>query len=167
MGFHRFVAAQYQYNLITRDIEHDFFDLFDAEGLGLMPWSPLAGGFLAGKYTQGERPAADEGRLGSQPDSDEEAWVKRQDERSWAIDAAVREVAGDVGASPAEVSLAWVLAQRTVASVIIGVRTREQLESNLATIDVELGPEHLSRLDEVSALPVRYPARFIANYGQR
>jgi aryl-alcohol dehydrogenase-like predicted oxidoreductase len=167
MGFHRFVAAQYQYNLITRDIEEDFFDLFEAEGLGLAPWSPLAGGFLAGKYTRGERPAEDEGRLGSQPDSDEEAWVKRQDDRSWAIDAAVREVAMDVGSSPAEVALAWVLAQRTVASVIIGARTMGQLESNLAATDVSLGAEHLARLHEASAVAPRYPARFIANYGQR
>ncbi|UCG40750.1 MAG: aldo/keto reductase [Acidimicrobiia bacterium] len=167
MGFHRFVAAQYQYNLITRDIEEDFFDLLEAEGLGLAPWSPLAGGFLAGKYTRGERPSEDEGRLGSQPDTDEEAWVKRQDDRSWAIDAAVRQVASDVGASPAEVALAWVLAQRAVASVIIGARTMGQLESNLAATDVSLGAEHLARLDEASAVPSRYPARFIANYGKR
>ncbi len=167
MGFHRFVAAQYQYNLITRDIEDDFFDLFEAEGLGLAPWSPLAGGFLTGKYTRGERPAADEGRLGSQPDSDEEAWVKRQDDRSWAIDAAVREVSADTGAPPAHVSLAWVLAQRTVASVIIGVRTLSQLESNLAATGVPLRADHLARLDGASATPTRYPARFIASHGQR
>jgi aryl-alcohol dehydrogenase-like predicted oxidoreductase len=166
-GYQRFVAAQYQYSLITRDIEPEFFDLFGSEEVSLVPWSPLAGGFLSGKYRRGRRPAADEGRLGSQPDSDEEAWVKRQDDRSWKIADAVHAVAAARGVSPAEVALAWVLARPTVASAIVGVRTMEQLESNLSAAGLHLEPEEMQALDSASALPQSYPRRFIDSYGQR
>ena len=153
--------------MITRDIETEFVDLFASEGIGLVPWSPLAGGFLTGKYRRGHRPSATEGRLGSQPDTDEEAWANRQDERSWSIAQAVGEVAAEHGVRSAEVALAWVLKQPTVASVIIGARTVEQLESNLRASRLELDEGAVARLDTASSIPPTYPRRFVDSYGQR
>lgn len=166
-GLQRFVAAQYQFSLITRDIETEFVSLFESEGIGLIPWSPLAGGFLSGKYQRERRPSAPEGRLGSQPDTDEEAWVKRQDDRSWEIAAAVHDVAAEREVSSAEVALAWVLSQPTVASVIVGARKMEQLESNLQAANLRLDDEAVRRLDLASATPPTYPRRFIDAYGGR
>ena len=166
-GLHRFVAAQYQYSLIARDIETEFFGLFESEGIGLVPWSPLAGGFLSGKYRRHQRPSRDDGRLGSQPDGDEEAWVKRQDDRSWEIAAAVADIAAEYGVTPAEVALAWVLRQPTVASVILGARTVDQLDSNLQAMHLRLEEGAMHRLDTVSATPMSYPHRFLESYGQR
>lgn len=166
-GLARFVAAQYQYSLIGRDIESEFFDLFDSEGVGLVPWSPLAGGFLSGKYRRGRRPTPEEGRLGSQPDGDEEAWVKRQDDRSWAVHDTVCEVAGELGVPPAAIALAWVLTRGPVASTIIGVRTPEQLESNLIASELALPDEAMAKLTSASRMESRYPYRFIDSYGRR
>ena len=166
-GFSRFVAAQYQYSLIGRDIEPEFFDLLESEGLGLVPWSPLAGGFLSGKYERDKRPAPEEGRLGSQPDGDEEAWVKRQDDRSWAVAGAVHAVAAEAGATSAAVALAWVLAQPPVASTIIGVRTLSQLQANLEAANLSLPDEAMGTLNAASRQESRYPYRFLDNYGRR
>ena len=166
-GFARFVAAQYQYSLIARDIEPEFFDLFESEGVGLVPWSPLAGGFLSGKYERGKRPAPEEGRLGSQPDGDEEAWVKRQDDRSWDVAKAVRSVAAEAGTTPAAVALAWVLAQPPVASTIVGVRTVGQLQANLEAAELSLPDEAMGTLSAASRQESRYPYRFLDNYGRR
>ncbi|MBK5267336.1 MAG: aldo/keto reductase [Acidimicrobiia bacterium] len=166
-GYQRFVAAQYQYNLITRDIEPEFFDLLASEDVSLTPWSPLAGGFLSGKYRRAHRPTSEEGRLGSQPDSDEEAWVRRQDDRSWEIADELHAVADDLGVPPEQVALAWVLGRPNVASVIIGVRTMSQLESNLGALEVTLSSRDIERLGTASALPATYPRRFIDANGSR
>jgi aryl-alcohol dehydrogenase-like predicted oxidoreductase len=166
-GFSRFISAQYQYSLVSRDIESEFIDLLETEGIGLVPWSPLAGGFLSGKYTRDRRPTPDEGRLGSQPDGDEEAWVRRQDERSWEIDRAVREVAESLSNTPAAVALAWVIARPSVASTVIGVRTLEQLESNLAATSLHLPDDVMALLTAASRMDARYPYRFIDSYGRR
>ena len=167
LGLARFVAAQYQYSLITRDVEAELVGLFDSEGLGLVPWSPLAGGFLSAKYTRNHRPSPTDGRLGSQPDADEEAWVRRQDDRSWDVAEAVDEVASRHDVSPAEIALAWVLSRPTVASIIIGARTMEQLDTNLRAVDVRLTDDDLERLHRASATPPVYPQRFLDTYGQR
>lgn len=167
-GWARFVAAQYQYSLVTRDIEREYLDLCEAEGLGVVPWSPLGGGFLSGKYDPDRRPTdAAEGRLATQPDEDEEAWHRRATERNWRIIDAAAAVADEVGATMSQVALAWLLTRRPVASVIMGVRTSEQLEDNLGAATLELSSESLGRLDAVSALEPSYPYRFIEAYGSR
>jgi aryl-alcohol dehydrogenase-like predicted oxidoreductase len=120
-----------------------------------LPWSPLAGGFLTGKF---ERDKAPDGvaRLG-QKDR-----MKRYDtERNWRVLDAVRAIAKEVGATPAAVSLAWLLAKPTVTSVIFGARNVEQLDVNLAAADLELAPKHVEVLDQASAIDVGYPYTFI------
>lgn len=164
----RFVAAQYQHSLVVRDIEKEFVDLCEAEGIGMMPWSPLGGGFLSGKYRAGKRPTdATEGRLATQPDGDEEAWHRRATERNWAIVAAVEGVAADLGATVPQVAIAWLLAKPVVSSVIIGVRTMSQLEDNLGAAGLDLPEAALAILNEASAPELGYPYRFMSAYSER
>ena len=164
-GWARFIAAQYQYSLVVRDIEREFVSLFEAEGLGLVPWGPLGGGFLSGKYRPGDRPT--EGRIATTPDHTEEAWQHRATERNWAILDTVGEIAEARGKSYPQVALAWLRAQPTVVAPIIGARTPEQLADNLGAIGWELTAEELDRLDAVSAIEEGYPYRMIREYGKR
>jgi len=164
-GWTRFIAAQYQYSLVVRDIEREFVSLFEAEGLGLVPWGPLGGGFLSGKYRRGEHPT--EGRIAVTPDHAEEAWQRRATERNWAILDAVGEIAEARGKTYPQVALAWLRAQPTVVAPIIGARTPEQLEDNLGAVSWELTAEELERLDAASAIEEGYPYRMIRVYGVR
>ncbi len=167
-GWARFIAAQYQYSLVTRDIEPEFTDLCLNEGLGIVPWSPLGGGFLTGKYQRDKSPQdASEGRIAVMPDKAEEAWHRRNTERNWKIIEIMNELIERYDASHPQIALAWLLAQPAVASVIIGVRTMEQLEDNLGAADLTLSVEDLGRLNEASAIEPGYPYRFLKNYGQR
>ena len=167
-GWARFIAAQYQYSLVERDIEREFVDLCTTTGLGIMPWSPLGGGFLSGKYRPGDRPpdpAA--GRLGGAPDHVEEAWHRRATERNWRIIEAVGEIAAARDCSHARVAIAWLLARPAVASVILGVRTMEHLDDALGAAACVLSSEDLARLDDASAIVPGYPYRFISSFGAR
>jgi aryl-alcohol dehydrogenase-like predicted oxidoreductase len=164
-GWIRFIAAQYQYSLVERNIEHEFSELCLSEGLGLIPWGPLGGGFLSGKYQPGEKPA--DGRLSMMPDEAEEAWHRRSAERNWIILKAVEEIARAHQATNSQVALAWLMQQPAVASVSVGVRTPAQLEDNLGAMQISLTDEELNRLDKLSASEDRYPYRFILHYGNR
>jgi aryl-alcohol dehydrogenase-like predicted oxidoreductase len=164
-GWARFIAAQYQYSLVVRDIEREFVSLFEAEELGQVPWGPLGGGFLSGKYRPGDRPT--EGRIATTPDHTEEAWHRRATERNWAIIDAMGDIAAARDKSYPQVALAWLLAQPTVVAPIIGVRTPEQLEDNLGAVGWSLTDEELTRLQEVSAIEEGYPYRMIREYGAR
>lgn len=163
LNLNRIIAGQYQYSLITREVEYEYIDLFAAEGVAMVPWGPLAGGFLTGKYQRDEQPAS--GRIANTPAQDEEAWERRNIERNWTILDAVTEIAAAHDATHTHIALAWLLAQPTVASVIIGPRTPEQLEDNLGASDLVLAGEELAKLDEVSALPDVYPYRMMKLYG--
>lgn len=167
-GWSRFVAGQYQYSLIKRDIEYEFSELCASEGVGLTPWGPLGGGFLSGKYRRGQRPSeASAGRIATTPDMHEESWARRNTERNWQVIDAVGAVAEARGASYSQIALAWLRAQPTVASVIMGVRTIEQLEDNLQAATIELTVDELTGLNQASALPELYPYRMITVYGAR
>jgi aryl-alcohol dehydrogenase-like predicted oxidoreductase len=159
----RFVAAQYQYSLLVRDIEREFIPLCESEGLGLLPWSPLGGGFLTGKYRRDVPPS--EGRLSTASDDAEEAWDRHNTSLKWAIIDKVEEVAREQEKTFAQVALAWLLEQLTVCSIVIGPRTVEQLEDNLGAVGWRLTADELSALNTVSALPENYPYRFQEVYG--
>lgn len=164
-GWARFSAAQYQYSLVIRDIEREFTSLFESEGLGIVPWGPLGGGFLSGKYRRGERPVS--GRIATTPDHDEEAWHRRATERNWQINDAVGQIAQARGKSQAQVALAWLLAQPAVVAPIVGARTPEQLADNLGAVGWEITAEELSQLDAASSIEEGYPYRMIRVYGSR
>jgi aryl-alcohol dehydrogenase-like predicted oxidoreductase len=164
-GWLRFTAAQYQYSLVERSIEHEISELCMQEGLGLTPWGPLGGGFLSGKYHPGDKPQA--GRLAMMPDETEESWQRRSTERNWAILRLVDEVARSHQATHSQVALAWLLHQPAVCSVIIGARTLAQLDDNLAAGQLSLSEEELARLSQASQPDDPYPYRFLHLYGSR
>lgn len=159
-----FVAAQYQYSLVKRDMEYEFFDLLESEGLGLLPWGPLGGGFLTGKYSK-ELPTS--GRISTTSEETEESWERRNTEKNWTIVDKIHELSAKYKASPSQISIAWILSKNVVSSVILGVRTMEQLKDNMAANNLVLSTEDLAVLDQLSALPELYPYRMIEAYGTR
>lgn len=159
-----FIAAQYQYSLVKRDIEYEFFDLCKSEGLGLLPWGPLGGGFLTGKY---DRNKIGTGRIATSSGEVEESWERRSTEQNWQIMDLVKEIAEKHNATPTQISIAWILSKEIIPSVILGVRTMEQLVDNLGASTIELSEADVEKLDEISALPELYPYRMIDAYGQR
>jgi aryl-alcohol dehydrogenase-like predicted oxidoreductase len=152
----KWVTLQAQYSLVVRDLEREHVPLCRETGLGILPWSPLAGGFLTGKFEKGKPPAAD-ARLGARPDR----FARYDNERNWKIIDAVRGVASELGSTPSAVSLAWLLAKPQVTSVIFGARNIEQLEANVAGAELKLSPLHVETLDKASAFDLGYPYQFI------
>jgi aryl-alcohol dehydrogenase-like predicted oxidoreductase len=144
------VTLQPQYNLLARDIEWELIPVCQNEGIGVLPWSPLAGGWLTGKYRPDEPPVGAT-RLGENPQRGVEAYDRRNTERTWRVLDALRAVARERDASLVVAALAWLVDRPAVSSVILGARTLDQLESNLAAAEVHLSPEETRRLDEASA----------------
>jgi aryl-alcohol dehydrogenase-like predicted oxidoreductase len=159
---HRFVSLQMQYSLMVRDLEREHIPVCKQFGLGLLPWSPLAAGFLSGKYAKNQPPPAG-GRL--------EKWRDRfagyDNERGWRTIAAVNAIAQDKRTTSTAVALAWLLAKPTVTSVIFGARSIEQLDDNLKAAEVQLSSEEVRQLDEASAYELGYPYQFMANIQKR
>src|SRR5664280_515113 len=150
-GFTPPVTLQPQYSLLVREIESEIVPAALDANIGLLPWSPLAGGWLTGKY-QRDADATGATRLGEDPKRGMEAWEPRnKQERTWRILDTVQEIAKAKGVNQGQVSLAWLEAQPAVTSVILGVRNTDQLADNLGAASVELTPDELKRLDEVSA----------------
>ncbi|GAA1899289.1 aldo/keto reductase [Lapillicoccus jejuensis] len=152
------VTLQPQYNLLVREIEWEIVPAAQANGLGLLPWSPLGGGWLTGKYRREERPTGAT-RLGEDPERGVEAYDRRgRQERTWATIDAVRAVAEARGVTLGQVALAWLRDRPAVTSVILGARTLEQLRDNLGSSDVVLTDDEVSRLDAASdPAPADYP----------
>jgi len=145
------VTLQPQYSLLVRDIEHEVVPAALDAGIGLLPWSPLAGGWLSGKYTRDVAPTGAT-RLGENPQRGMEAWQKRNDNpRTWTVIDALHEVADAHGASLSQVALAWLGGRPAVTSVILGARTVEQLTDNLGAVDLELSNDEITRLTDASA----------------
>jgi aryl-alcohol dehydrogenase-like predicted oxidoreductase len=143
------VTLQPQYSLIVREIEWEIVPAVLDAGMGMLPWSPLGGGWLSGKYSRDQRPSG-ETRLGEDPNRGMEAYDRRSTERTWAIIDAVQKVAEGRGVSMAEVALAWVTDRPGVTSTILGARTTEQLDANLKAADLHLDPEEIAALDTAS-----------------
>lgn len=149
-GFAPPVTLQPQYNLLVRDIEHEIVPAAQDAGIGLLPWSPLGGGWLSGKYKRDQMPTGAT-RLGENPKRGMEAFEKRNsDLRTWEVIGAVEDLAKARGASMAQVALAWVAAQPAVTSVILGARTTAQLKDNLGAAKLVLTAEELAALSAVS-----------------
>jgi aryl-alcohol dehydrogenase-like predicted oxidoreductase len=151
LGLREPVTLQPQYSLIVREIEWEIVPATLDLGLGLLPWSPLGGGWLSGKYRRDQRPTGDT-RLGDDPGRGMEAYDRRGSERTWRVIDAVAQVADSSGLSMAEVALAWVNNRPAVASTIIGARTTEQVQMNLRAAGLELSAEEKAVLDQASGL---------------
>ena len=156
-GWARFETLQAYYTIAGRDLERDIVPMLTAEKMGLMVWSPLAGGLLSGKYDRDS-----ESRDGRRAAFD---FPPVDKPRAFDIIDAMRPIAEAHGASVAQVALAWLLHQPVVTTVIIGAKRQEQLEDNLRAVDVKLTPEDLATLDKVSALRMEYPAWMLAMQG--
>ncbi len=149
-GLARPVTLQPQYNLLVREVEWEIVPACLSEGLGLLPWSPLGGGWLTGKYRRDEAPSGAT-RLGENPDRGVEAYDRRsRQERTWDVVDAVQAVADGRGASMAQVALAWLHDRPAVTSVILGARTLDQLRGNLGAAGLHLSDEETARLDAAS-----------------
>ncbi len=149
-GLERFKCTQSYYSLAGRDLEREMIPLLKDQGLGLLVWSPLAGGFLSGKFT---RDSGDEAARRAKFD-----FPPVNKEKGFDILDVAKEIADRQGVSVAQIALAWILANSAVTSVIIGARKPAQLEDNLKAIDVRLSAEDMKALDEVSKLTTEYPA---------
>ena len=146
----RFDTLQAYYSIAGRDLEREIAPLLESEKVGLLVWSPLAGGLLSGKYSRTSQKPADSRRT-------EFDFPIVDKERTWKILDVMAPIAKAHECSPARVSLAWLLAKRVVTSVIIGAKRHDQLQDNLAAVELTLSEDELRRLDEVSALPPEYP----------
>jgi aryl-alcohol dehydrogenase-like predicted oxidoreductase len=154
-GWSRFESLQAYYTIAGRDLERELVPLLADQQMGLMVWSPLAGGLLSGKHARGQ-----EGPVGSRRTTFDFPPVDR--DRAFACIDAMRAIGAAHGVCVARVALAWLLAQRHVATIVIGARNEQQLRDNIEATALELTPEDLGALDRVSALPPEYPGWMIA-----
>ncbi len=158
-GWEPLVSLQPQYSILARDIEVEILPACNKFGLGVIPWSPLAGGMLTGKYKPGEEPQ--EGTRFAAPGPFQSIWRTRSlNERNHAVVSVLLEEARQLNAAPLAVALAWNLARPGVVAPIIGPKSQQQLGDNLAALDVELPADAIARLDAVSEPYLPYPHDF-------
>jgi aryl-alcohol dehydrogenase-like predicted oxidoreductase len=158
-GFARFETVQAYYTIAARELEREILPLVEDQGMGVMVWSPLAGGFLSGKFTREGAKSNDARRVAFDfPPVDKE--------RAYDIVDAMRTIAEAHGATVARVALAWLLSRKGVMSVIVGAKTAEQLKDNLAAGDLKLSGEDLATLDKASALKPEYPGWMLERQSQ-
>ncbi len=156
LRLNRFVSLQAQYSLVVRELEREHVPVCQRFGLGILPWSPLAGGFLSGKYQRNQSPPPG-ARLAEWKDR----WTSFDNERNWRILEAVHAIAAETGTTASQVSLAWLLAKPAVTSVIFGARSVAQLDDNLKAATLALSKAQVERLDTASAYELGYPYDFI------
>jgi aryl-alcohol dehydrogenase-like predicted oxidoreductase len=154
----RFDTLQAYYSIAGRDLERDLVPLLEAEKTGLLVWSPLAGGLLSGKFSRENQKPADSRRSNFD-------FPLVDKERTWNILDAIAPIAKAHNCSAARISLAWLLAKPVVTSIIIGAKRLDQLEDNIAATELQLTPDELKQLDEVSALPPEYPGWMLQTQG--
>jgi aryl-alcohol dehydrogenase-like predicted oxidoreductase len=154
----RFDSLQAYYSIAGRDLERDLVPLLEAEKTGLLVWSPLAGGLLSGKFSRDNQKPANSRRS-------EFDFPLVDKERTWRILDVIAPIAKAHNCSAARISLAWLLAKPVVTSIIIGAKRVDQLEDNLAAVDIQLTPNELKQLDDVSALPPEYPGWMLQTQG--
>jgi len=159
LGLARFASLQAYYTIAGRDLERELVPMMQSENVGLMVWSPLAGGLLSGKYGRDGKAEAGGRRV-------EFDFPPVNKDRAFDCVDVMRTIADSKGVSVAQIALAWLLHQQAVTSVIIGAKRPEQLDDNLAATTVQLSDEELKQLDAVSALPREYPGWMLERQGE-
>ncbi|MBN2715064.1 MAG: aldo/keto reductase [Deltaproteobacteria bacterium] len=159
MGWTKFVALQNYYSIGGRDIEREIVPMAQSEGLALLPWSPLAGGFMSGKFTRKNETAGDSRR-------DNFDFPPINKDKAYDIIDVLVQIGNAHNVSAARVALAWMLAKPFVTSIIIGAKKMDQLKDNIAATQLTLSPEELSQLDDISALTPEYPGWMLAMQSQ-
>jgi aryl-alcohol dehydrogenase-like predicted oxidoreductase len=152
MGWSQFVALQVEYSLLARTAEHELIPMAKHFGMTVTPWAPLGGGALTGKYLRGEQ-----GRV--KPESN------RRNERAERITKVVMGIADELGVSPGHVALKWTMQQGFSSIPVVGATKLNQLQDNLKTVDVNLAPEHLQKLNDASAIELGFPGDFFKEEG--
>ncbi|MEJ2558320.1 MAG: aldo/keto reductase [Anaerolineae bacterium] len=161
-GWARFDCLQPEYSLLVRSTEWELLPLCRSEGVGVICWSPLAGGWLTGKYRRDQPPPADS-RVG-RADRWDDLPEQRESDRTWRIVGALLEISQARAKAPGQVALNWLLQQPGVTAPIIGARTLAQLEENLGSVGWALSGDELAKLDAASEIPLPSPYNFIARY---
>jgi aryl-alcohol dehydrogenase-like predicted oxidoreductase len=156
----RYITAQMYYSLVGRELEHEFLSFAEYHHLGVLVWSPLAGGFLSGKYDR-RRPAAAGTRF-----AEAGRFVPFDVERGYDVVDVLRRVAERQAATPAQIALAWLLLRPTISSVIVAARSNDRLEENLRATEITLAPEDITELDAVSSPGVPYPQWMVTQLDQ-
>jgi aryl-alcohol dehydrogenase-like predicted oxidoreductase len=163
MGGEPFSCLQPLYNVLDRSCEWELLPVCEAEGVGVIPWSPLRGGWLSGKYRRGmSAPPADTRIEEAEKQGWGEAWALYANERTWQVIDTLLSVADEAEKTPAQVALNWLLRKPAVTAPIIGARTMSHLEDNLGGTGWSLTSEQVDRLDQASALPLPYPYESLA-----
>jgi aryl-alcohol dehydrogenase-like predicted oxidoreductase len=163
MGWEAFSCLQPLYNLLDRSMEWELVPVCQNEGLGIIPWSPLRGGWLSGKYRRGMSGPPEGTRVEiAEQQGWTESWSGYNNERTWRVIDVLLAVAEEIGRTPAQVALNWLLQRPGVTAPIIGVRTPAHLEDNLGAAGWALSAAHMARLTEVSDQPLPYPYEAIA-----
>ncbi|HVS94277.1 MAG TPA: aldo/keto reductase [Mucilaginibacter sp.] len=157
-GWNKFIGLQYYYSLAGRDIEREVVPLAIDQNLAVMPWSPLAGGFLSGKYTRSTEKAGDSRR-------DVFDFPPVNKEKAYDIIDVISEIGKQHGVSAAQVALAWVRLQKGITSTIIGAKRADQLLDNVKSTELVLSAEELQKISDVSALPKEYPGWMVERQG--
>jgi aryl-alcohol dehydrogenase-like predicted oxidoreductase len=160
-----FDCLQPEYSLLVRSTEWEILPLCREEGIGVIAWSPLAGGWLTGKYRRGQPPPPDS-RVG-RADRWDDLPEQRENEQTWRIIDALLEVSEECGKTPSQIALNWLLQQPGVTAPIIGARTLAQLEDNLGSVGWLLNTDQLAKLSAVSDIPLPSPYNFIARYTRK
>ncbi|QGH33480.1 aldo/keto reductase [Gracilibacillus salitolerans] len=157
-GWEQFVCLQPQYNLLCRATEYELIDVCENEGLGVIPWSPLRGGWLSGKFTRDMVKPPENSRISvAEEKGYSETWDKYNNNFTWNLLDTLYSVAEEAGKTPAQTAINWLLNSRGVTAPIIGARTMEQLEANLGSAGWSLTKDQLDRLNKASELFVSYP----------
>ena len=159
MGWTKFVASQNFYSVASRDIEREIIPMALSENVGIMPWSPLAGGFLSGKFTRNAKVAGNNRR-------DSFDFPPLNKEKAYDIIEVMEQIAGNHNVSVATVALNWVIIQPGITSTIIGAKTLEQLNDNIKAVHLELTPNEVKQLNEISALSSEYPGWVVNRQSQ-
>jgi len=159
MGWTKFVASQNFYSVASRDIEREIIPMALSENVGIMPWSPLAGGFLSGKFTRNAKVAGNNRR-------DSFDFPPLNKEKAYDIIEVMEQIAGNHNVSVATVALNWVIIQPGITSTIIGAKTLEQLNDNIKAVHLELTPNEVKQLNEISALSSEYPGWMVNRQSQ-
>ena len=163
MGWEQFVCLQPQYNLLCRSTEWELIPVCHNEGLGVIPWSPLRGGWLSGRFHRGMSAPPEGTRIEkAEQEGWGESWSNYNNEHTWQVLDALLSVAAETGKTPAQVAINWLLMSPGVTAPIIGVRTMEQLQDDLGAVGWSLSEEQLACLNDASVLPLPYPYEMIA-----
>jgi aryl-alcohol dehydrogenase-like predicted oxidoreductase len=167
-GWEPFVCLQPLYNMLDREAEWDLVPVCQHEGVGIIPWSPLRGGWLSGRYRRGMAEPPAESRVSAAAGGGwPEAWETYANDRTWDVIDAIVDVAEKTGRSPSQVALRWLMQRPAVTAPIIGARTLDQFEDNLAAAGDPLVDEHMDRLTAVSDRPLPYPFGLMPRFTRR